>query len=167
MPPAAMMASLPAIGTGGTAPQAFTPQAPPTLAPLLESGLAALSMAGMLGGVTLTNVLPWALPPSHHGDPSLVYVAEGLSPIPRQLVNNVLQWKFIDMAELLPEYWPLAKGEDDPKRATYKRPKQVTEFHTWLQCFGTYCAVLGKQYPAAVPELMSYLLTISHQDLQC
>ena len=70
------------------------------------------------------------------------------------------------MAELLPEYWPLARGEDDPRKATVKRPKQVTDFHTWLQCFGTYCAILGRHFAAVVPELMSYLVTISraHQD---
>lgn len=46
------------------------------------------------------------------------------------MVDRIADWKFIDMAELLPEFWALLCGEEE---AASRRPKQVTDFHTWLQ----------------------------------
>ncbi len=80
-------------------------------------------------------------------DPNLVYVGEGLPPIPKPIVDRIADWKFIDMAELLPEFWALLCGEEDSKKAASRRPKQVTDFHTWLQCFALYCGVLGRRDP--------------------
>ncbi len=70
------------------------------------------------------------------------------------------------MAELLPEFWALLCGEEDSKKASSCRPKQITDFHTWLQCFALYCGVLGRQEATAIPELMAYTITISraHQE---
>ena len=90
----------------------------------------------------------------------MVYVGEGLPPIPRSLVDKILAWKFVEMSEMLPEYWALAKEDNDPKKEKSKRPK-VTDFHTWLQCFAMYAGVLGKHHPSAIPELMAYMVTIS------
>lgn len=47
------------------------------------------------------------------------------------------------------------------KRTISRRPKQVTDFHTWLQCFATYASVLGNVNTSSFPELMAYLVTIS------
>ena len=90
----------------------------------------------------------------------MVYVGEGLPPIPRSLVDKIVAWKFVEMSEMLPEYWALAKEDNDPKKEKSKRPK-VTDFHTWLQCFAMYAGVLGKHHPSAIPELMAYMVTIS------
>ncbi len=60
-----------------------------------------------------------------------------------------------------PECWALLKGEDDSKKAVARRPKQVTDFHTWLQCFALYSGVLGRHEPNVIPELMAYMITIS------
>ncbi len=90
-----------------------------------------------------------------------MYVGEGLPPLPRTVVERISEWKYVDMAEMLPEFWALLKGEDDSKKAVARCPKQVTDFHTWLQCFALYCGVLGRQEPNAIPELMAYMITIS------
>ncbi len=89
--------------------------------------------AGTVPG--LENVLPWATASHEFNDPGVVYVGEGLPPISKLIVDRIVEWKFVDMAELLPEYWALLRGEDDSKKAAVRRPKQVTDFHTWLQCF--------------------------------
>ena len=87
----------------------------------------------------------------------MVYVGEGLPPIPRSLVDKIVAWKFVEMSEMLPEYWALAKKDNDPKKEKSKRPK-VTDFHTWLQCFAMYAGVLGKHHPSAIPEVMAYMV---------
>ncbi len=40
----------------------------------------------------------------------LVYIGEGQPPIPKPIVEKIADWKFIDMAELLPEFWALLCG---------------------------------------------------------
>ncbi len=74
---------------------------------------------------------------------TLTWLRAYLQPI----VDRIADWKFIDMAELLPEFWALLCGEEDSKKAASRRPKQVTDF---LQCFALYCGVLGRR---AIPEL--------------
>ena len=34
-----------------------------------------------------------------------LYVGEGLPPVPVKLVEKIHTWEFVEMAELLPEYW--------------------------------------------------------------
>ncbi len=60
--------------------------------------------AGTVPG--LANVLPWATASHEFNDPGVVYVGEGL-PNPELIVDKIVEWKFVDMAELLPEYWAL------------------------------------------------------------
>ena len=62
---------------------------------------------------------------------------------------------------MLPEFWPQLWEPDDKNVAPKRRPKQVTDFTTWLQCFAAYTSVLAGTHPAAIPELMAYLVTIS------
>jgi hypothetical protein len=56
------------------------------------------------------------------------------------------------MGELLPEFWAGAKESNEEGRKA-RHSKKVTEICTWVQCFGTYVAVL-------IPELMAYMATI-------
>ena len=65
------------------------------------------------------------------------------------------------MCEMLPEFWPQLRELEDKNVAPKRRPKQVTDFTTWLQCFAAYTSVLAGTHPAAIPELMAYLVTIS------
>ena len=92
-------------------------------------------------------------------------------PLPAKLVNKIRRWKFIEMGELLPEFWVRPK-EAEGESGKEKRVRQVrkdTDIFTWLQCFGTYVAVLAKHKPALVPELMAYMGLIIRvsQDYKC
>lgn len=65
---------------------------------------------------SLLNLLPLlstrVLPPA-----AGVYVGEGLPPVLPKLAAKILWWEFVDMAEMLPEYWSGAKSKEEyPKQ---------------------------------------------------
>ena len=45
-----------------------------------------------------------------------VYVREGLPPVPPKLAAKILRWEFVDMTEMLPEYWSSAKAEEEDQK---------------------------------------------------
>ena len=47
-------------------------------------------------------------------------MGEGLPPIPKRIIDRITGWKYVDMAS--------------------RQPKQVTDFHTWLQYLALYCS---------------------------
>ena len=63
------------------------------------------------------------------------------------------------MHELLPEFWHDQKdgGKTTDKAKSKKRALDLT---VWLQCFAVYVGVLGPRFPAEVPELMAYMISI-------
>ena len=64
--------------------------------------------------------------------------------------------------ELLPEFWVRQPREleREATRGRTRQARQVTDIFTWVQCFGTYVAVVAPVEPLAVPELMAYMGTI-------
>ena len=84
-----------------------------------------------------------------------VYVGAGLTPVSSKLAERIRQWEFIDMSELLPE---IQLFGEEGKAST--RKNTVVDILTWVQCFGTYVAVLGPCFPECVPELMAYMQEI-------
>lgn len=91
-----------------------------------------------------------------------VYVGESLPPVPTKLASKILRWEYIEMAEMLPEFWSGAKlEEEDSKRFTLRHPRQVTDIFTWLHRYTSYVRVLVSRYHGVVPELMAYLVTIT------
>ncbi len=114
---------------------------------------------------TVASIMTNLLPISSFNAPAAatgVYVGEGLPPVPQHIAKKILNWKYVDMAELLPEFWADPKCEEDAsKRSQPRRARQVTEITTWIQCYACYVSVLATKFPEAVPELMAYLVTIS------
>ena len=81
-----------------------------------------------------------------------------LPPVPRKLAERIRAWEFMDIGELLPEFWaprPDEKEGGQASSARHKRP--VTELKMWLQCFAIYVAVISGKHPEVVPKLMSYM----------
>ncbi len=87
------------------------------------------------------------------------YVGDGMPPVPAKLVNKIRRWEFIEMGELLPEFWvgPKKAEGDVGKEKRGRQSRKVTDVFTWLQCFRTYVAVLATHEPTVVPELMAYM----------
>ncbi len=103
----------------------------------------------------LTNLLHQT-PGGHVAVARGVYIGEGLAPVPRKLADRIWKWEFIDMGELLPEFWGLDGKSGLPQRKT----RVVAEILTWIQCFSAYVSVQSAQHPEATPELMAYMAMI-------
>lgn len=91
-----------------------------------------------------------------------VYVGEALPPVPASLACRIQTWQFVEMSELLPEFWSL-RGEDPgeiSRASTNRRKRPITQLNTWLQCFAIYTGVMAVKNPADIPELMAYMVAI-------
>ena len=88
------------------------------------------------------------------------YMGEGLFPIPEKLVKKIIKLEFIEMHELLPEFW--LRGEESKTLLGLPRRKKAptTNILQWLQCFLAMVGVLARAYPQMVPNLMAYQATI-------
>ena len=153
MPPLASLAGLPTVSTE---------QASHTGGP----GAAGSPVTERLGHPTaashVTNMLPWARLEPTPDPQGGVYVGEGLPPVPQKIADRICRGEFVDMAEMLPEFWPVTGTEEgDHKKSAPQKLRQVTDFQTWLQCFAIYCSIRGSHDPGSVPELMAYIITIS------
>ena len=108
----------------------------------------------------LTNLLPQANTGLASGVQG-VYVGEGLPPVPAKLAAKIRRGAYVDMGELLPEFWASTRDDDQPKQeAKARRARSVQDIFTWLQCYGMYVSVLAPQHPSRIPELMAYQATI-------
>lgn len=90
------------------------------------------------------------------------YVGGGMPLVPARLARKIRRWEFVEMGELLPESWvgPKEQEAESVKERRARQGRKVTDIFTWVQCFGTYVAVLAPADLLAVPELMAYMGTI-------
>ena len=87
-----------------------------------------------------------------------VYTGEGLPPVPAKLAAKIRCGTYVDMGELLPEFWATMREEDQSKlEAKAQRARFIRDIFTWLQCCGMYVSVLALQHPSWIPELMARL----------
>ena len=100
--------------------------------------------------VTLTNHLPYA-----RGSLLMPESGEGL---PVKLAAKIKKGEFVEMGELLLEFWSSTKGDDESGKGWKSR--KVTNIFIWLQCFCAYVSVRAPQAPYLIPELMAYTATI-------
>ena len=88
-----------------------------------------------------------------------VHVGEGLPPIPGRIADKIVCWEYVDMWELLPEFWSNPTGSEGASRLERlkARSQQTT---VWAQCFALYVSVMAITYPEFVSKLMAYMCTI-------
>ena len=159
MPTGDALEEIPRVG-GTTATAAG--DATPKLSSLV-GGTKAMSKvpAGVSVAAKLANLLPSAnaeLAPVSEG----VYVGDGLPPVPAKLAAKIRKGEFVEMRELLPEFWSSHREEDMEGKQEIKirRSRKVTDIFTWLQCFGSYVSVRTQHTPSLIPELMAYMAAI-------
>jgi len=77
-------------------------------------------------------------------------------------VKKIRHHEFVEMHELLPEFWSGNDQKDEPGKsgARAKAKKRALDLTVWLQCFALYVGVLAPEYPHEVPELMAYMIAI-------
>lgn len=123
------------------------------------SGVSSLLAGSGSTTATMTNLLPLAhssLRTASEG----VYLGEGVPPVPDKLAAKIRKGEFVEMGELLPEFWSPRGEESDANRDKSRRSRKVTDIFTWLQCFAAYVSVRAPPAPHLVPELMAYMATI-------
>ena len=91
-----------------------------------------------------------------------VYLGDGVPPVPAKLATKIRSGEFVDMGELLPEFWAAPQEEKSEGKRLHRdrRSRKVTDIFTWLQCFGAYVTVRAVPAPHLIPELMAYQATI-------
>lgn len=108
---------------------------------------------------TITNLLPLAHH-SLHRPTEGVYVGDGIPPVPEKVATKIKKGEFVEMGELLPEFWSPREDGDSGREAKARRSRKVTDIFTWLQCFGVFVSVRAPSAPHLIPELMAYMSTI-------
>ena len=90
------------------------------------------------------------------------FLGDGFPPIPAKLAERICRWEYIDISDLLPEFWPDQKAEEGTaKRVNWSSAKKrVQNINVWLQCYAIYVGVMATKSPKMVPELMAYMISI-------
>jgi len=84
-------------------------------------------------------------------------VGEGMAP---GLPQRIREGEFVEMCELIPEFW-LAKEEDGTVKAERQRqPRRVMDILTWVQSFAIYVSVRATHDSSMIAELMTYMYMI-------
>ena len=88
-------------------------------------------------------------------DSNVIHIGPALPPISEKLIKWIERGNFIEMAELLPESLGHITDEDQPAVPKSKR-RPVSDIVEWLQCFGTYIAIVSRKQPTRVIDLLGY-----------
>lgn len=91
-----------------------------------------------------------------------VYLGDGLPPVPAKLAAKIRRGDFVEMGELLPEFWSSMRdeGSDPRKDQVPRKSRKVTDVFTWVQCFCSYVATRAPHAPEMMAELMAYMALI-------
>ena len=109
--------------------------------------------------------------PQSSGKPFIL--SEGLPPVPCKLVARILKGEFIDMAELLRDNLEAQRRASAVAQvgaaaaSNAKSRREVPDLMSWVQCFGTYIAVVTSQFPHRIKELLAYQTLIVREARRC
>ena len=150
-PASAVTAAITSTATSGSSGTAVPN--PSTVASSLAAPLASPSLLPLPAVAAASSVLQGALT-----------LGESLTPLPAKLVQKILELRYIEMSELLPEAWLLqqdSSASQNPLIAQFRRQKgPVSDILQWVQCYATLASVLASAYPQKISELLAYLSTI-------
>ena len=93
---------------------------------------------------------------------SLVFVGEGLPPLPAKLVQSIEKGDFVNLADLLPKnpgqedslYTELSDNISQVKQLGKKRV--ITDVTSWVEAFCTFAAIRGRRHQETIVDLMAY-----------
>ena len=101
-------------------------------------------------------------------------LSEGLPPVPHKLVLRILRGEYIDMAELLRDNLEAQRrsssqqtssSSSDPSSSRSRR--EVPDLLSWVQCFGTYVAIVTSKKPEKMRQLLAYQTLIVREARRC
>ena len=97
-----------------------------------------------------------------------VLISNGFPPIPFRLVKRVEDGLFVEMSELLPSYLDSADlNSNDQCVSSRRRPPAVSNIVDWIQCFAVYIAIISRQKPKRVADLLGYQSLIIGASMHC
>ena len=116
-------------------------------------------IANMLSGLTQEGE---AIRHKVESTPKAMFLGDGFLPIPEKLTERICRCEYIDMSDLLPEFWLDQKAEEGTaKRANRSTAKKrVQDINVLLQCYAVHIGVMATKFPNMVPELMLYMISI-------
>ena len=162
MPAAAVVEGLGLPVMGGT--QQVNPTAPPPVVSAevnIEDGT--VSAGGATSGGSCSSAPVTSLP---------FILSEGLAPVPAKLVSRILKDEFVDMADLLRDNLEARRRGDLPEATSSStEPKrsrrEVPDLLSWVQCFGTYVAIVTSHQPVRIKQLLAYQTFIVREARRC
>ena len=155
------------IRLGTVPPASEIPPLPPITT--LPSGTLLSTAMSDTTNSTATSLMSLLLPQSEASKERNIFIGDGLPSIPPKLYRRMLNWSYIDMAELQPlGSIECQNPEPDPARYVIlpglelakAKKKVVLDIHTWIRCFAIYLTVMATKQPTVLPELVAYMLFI-------
>ena len=151
--------ALPVVTTTPTTTSTLSATANTVLASTGECSTPTTALALMLN--SLTGNIP-------HAAKDRVFISSGLPTVPKQLLEKIQRWEYIDLVELLPAPTVYDEMVNAPAKFTFfpgceiLRPKrrQIESIVDWVKAFTVYCAALLQKHPEQRNELLAYQLTI-------
>lgn len=143
----------------GTEPEALPIH---TLPPLSGS----VSLASVLADRGRDPALPPELGPGKEKPKEgLIFVGEGLPPIPSKIVLAIEKGEFVDFSDLLPKapvleeqaFTEISENVIVVTQAkNVKKKRSIQDIESWLEAFCTFTAIRAKKFPSELSDLMSY-----------
>ena len=98
----------------------MVPRVDPTPVPLgvmpTAAALAGIPLADTGGSLTSSAITTFNLLPLANPVLKLpvggAYVGEGMPPVPAKLAARIRRWEYVEMGEILPEFWIGSKAEE-------------------------------------------------------
>ena len=143
--------------------------------PVVEGGSTAVEVASELAKeiqTTSSGEVEAVFPKLAANKPFIL--SEGLPPVPHKLTVRILKGEYVDMAELLRDNLEVERRASSTKQpagstATVqnKPRREIPDLLSWVQCFGTYMAIITSQFPNRTKELLAYQTLIVREARRC
>ena len=100
-------------------------------------------------------------------------LSKGLPLVPHKLAARIIRGQYIDMAELLRDNLEAQRraactpSQTQGPSHLQKHRCEIPDLLSWVQCFGTYMAVVTSRYPDRVRQLLAYQTLIVQEARRC
>ena len=101
-------------------------------------------------------------------------LSEGLPPVPHKLVLRILRGEYVDMAELLRDNQEAQRRSSSQQMSSLssepsssRSRRDVPDLLSWVQCFGTYVAIVTSKKPEKMRQLLAYQTLIVREARRC
>ena len=101
-------------------------------------------------------------------------LSEGLPPVPHKLVSRILRGEYVDMSELLRDNLEAQRRSSSQPTSSAisglspsRSRREIPDLLSWVQCFGTYIAIITSKEPERMRQLLAYQTLIVREARRC